>query len=317
MLGVDYSFARIPASQLKAAGYDFACRYLATAAGKRISASEVSDLQNNGVNLVLVFEDNANQSLQGNAQGVADAQEALAEANSVGWPSSRPIYFAVDFDATPGQQAAIDAYLQGAASVIGADRVGVYGGYYVVLRCSQNGTAKWFWQTVAWSGGQVFSGAHIYQNGQSAFNGGADVDEAKQADFGQWGQGQGVNNMNEQQATQAVQNAYLLSGEQGATADQLAYHVPRAMADPGYISALEDQLYHGQTWQKMAYKSGHYDADVSAAYQKGLAEGKAATPATTAPLPNLVNNVPKPVDPAPAPSGNWFTNLLRKWGIIQ
>lgn len=190
--GIDFSFAAITGAQAKAAGYSFVARYLASSPGKAITAAQAADYRANGLGIVLVFEDYANQALDGQAQGVADAKEALAQANAIGFPSDRPIYFAIDFDEadTPLTNGEIYAYLDGAASVLGINRVGVYGGYYVVQRCIVNGHATWAWQTVAWSGGLVLAGAHIYQNGNSAFSGGADVDQALKTDFGQWGQGQ-------------------------------------------------------------------------------------------------------------------------------
>lgn len=194
--GVDFSFAAISGAQVKAAGYSFVMRYLASNAGKRITAAQVADYRNNGLGIGLVFEDYANPAQNNPSQpakvcGVIDAGIALSQANALGFPSDRPIYFAVDYDAPESAQPWIDDYLRGVASVIGANRVGVYGGFYIVKRCMENGTAKWGWQTVAWSGGQLYSGAHLYQNGNSALNGGADVNEAKKTDFGQWGQGGG------------------------------------------------------------------------------------------------------------------------------
>jgi hypothetical protein len=162
-------------------------RYLTSFAAKRIDAVEVSQMKANGLALVLVFEDTTDQALNGYNQGVADAKEAQEQANAIGFPGDRPVYFAVDFDATAAQQDSIDQYLRGAASIIGANRVGVYGGYYVVQRCLNNGTATWAWQTKAWSGGLIDSRIQIYQKGiQTAFNGEADVDEPRQTDFGQW-----------------------------------------------------------------------------------------------------------------------------------
>jgi hypothetical protein len=98
-----------------------------------------------------------------------------------------PIYFAADFDATPGQQAAINACLGGAASVIGKARTGIYGGFYPVKRAFDAGAARWGWQTIAWSGGQWDSRAHIRQ-GLSFSLGGSSVDhdQAMFPDFGQW-----------------------------------------------------------------------------------------------------------------------------------
>lgn len=186
MTGVDYSWARPGGAALQQSGYGFAARYLSHDTGKNISAGEANDLRTHDVDIVLVWESTASRALSGHDAGVQDAKDAAAQCELVGAPGAMPIYFAVDFDATPGQQANIDDYLRGAASVIGIDRVGVYGGFYIVQRCHDNGTAKWFWQTLAWSGGQQFSGNHIYQDGRTDFNGGCDIDEAKQDNYGQW-----------------------------------------------------------------------------------------------------------------------------------
>jgi hypothetical protein len=187
--GVDYSFARPGIANIKAAGYDFVGRYLTSFPLKRIEAAEVSQMKANGLALVLLFEDDSINALLGYNQGTADAQEALQQANAIGFPGDRPVYFTVDFDATTAaRQDSVDQYLRGAASVIGANRVGVYGGYYVVQRALNNGTAAWAWQTRGFSGGGLIdSRIHIYQKSiQSAFNGNADIDVPWKADFGQW-----------------------------------------------------------------------------------------------------------------------------------
>lgn len=104
-------------------------------------------------------------------------------------PSDRPIYFSVDWDAGSGDWADIDAALRGAASVIGAARVGVYGSYLTVEHCRRVGTARWFWQTYAWSNGAWSPYAHIQQYRNGVTIGGADCDlnRAMQPDYGQWG----------------------------------------------------------------------------------------------------------------------------------
>jgi hypothetical protein len=63
----------------------------------------------------------------------------MAQATACGMPHGSPIYFAVDFDATPAQQVPINAYLTGAASVLGKTCVGVYGSYYVCKRPRRRG----------------------------------------------------------------------------------------------------------------------------------------------------------------------------------
>lgn len=185
MNGIDYSFARPSPAQIKAK-YQFVCRYLASDSGKRITEAETKALQAESLAIVLVFEDLANQALKGRSQGIADAKEALSQANSIGFPSDRPIYFAVDFDVQSSQMETIGLYFEGVASVIGKNRTGGYGGYPLIKYLFDNKLISYGWQTVAWSGGKIDSRIHIYQNGNTDFSGGADIDEAKQQDYGQW-----------------------------------------------------------------------------------------------------------------------------------
>lgn len=181
---IDFSFSRFSGASIKAAGFSGALRYLSSTPSKCLTAEEATDFIANGLSFGLVWEDTANAALLGFNQGVSDAKKALSQANTLGYPGC-VIYFAVDFDSTPEQQTQIDDYLRGVASIIGLSRTGVYGSFYVCQRCQTSGTAAWFWQTLAWSGGQIASNIHIYQNGQSAMGGGADVDEARQENWGQ------------------------------------------------------------------------------------------------------------------------------------
>ena len=188
--GVDYSFARPSPGGLHAEGYTFAARYFSHDASKDVSKAEADALWAAKVDIVSNWEATAQGALNGHAQGVADAQAAQAQATAAGAPAGRPIYFSVDFDATPGQQAALNAYFDGVASVIGVARAGAYGGYYVVQRLFDAGKIKWGWQTYAWSGGQWEARAQLrqVQNGITAAGDGAccDKDQAVAADYGQW-----------------------------------------------------------------------------------------------------------------------------------
>jgi LysM repeat protein len=186
--GVDYSWARPGGAALKAAGKEFAVRYIPYPGhgGKGLNAAELADLRANGVAVALVFESYAGRALEGRGAGKQDAEESQRQVEALGMPKDLPIYFAVDFDAAENQQAAIDDYLRGAADAIGVGRVGVYGGYYVVKRCHENSTATYLWQTYAWSGGQVLDGIHLFQylNGQN-LNGAVDFCKALQDNYGQ------------------------------------------------------------------------------------------------------------------------------------
>jgi hypothetical protein len=183
--GVDYSDGDPGGAALAAAGMSFAARYLSHNAGKNLTRAEADDLAAHGVSCVVVWETMAQRAGAGRAAGMADAKEAAAQATARGMPSGRPIYFAVDYDATPS---AVVAYFQGVASVLGLARTGVYGGYKVVDYLLDHKLATWAWQTVAWSGGRWDPRAVIRQYASTIrINGvSCDHDTAYAADYGQW-----------------------------------------------------------------------------------------------------------------------------------
>lgn len=186
--GIDYSWARPGGAAIKAAGKKFVVRYLFEdgQGGKGLDAGELSDLLAHGLEIVLVYEAYAASMKEGRGTGIAHAQAAQREINRLGLPTNSPVYFAADWDASAGEQGAIDEYLRGAASVIGLDRVGIYGSADVMTRTMQSRTAKWFWQTYAWSRGRVQEGIHLYQylNGQN-INGAVDYNRTSLDNYGQ------------------------------------------------------------------------------------------------------------------------------------
>jgi hypothetical protein len=185
--GIDFASAPPRPDVLRSQHVDFVCRYVSTVGNpKNITDLEVSRMRAAGIAIVLVFETTADRALAGQAAGVEDARAAAAQAAGVGLGGA-PIYFAVDFDATVGQQDQINAYLRGAASVIGKARVGVYGGYWVVKRALDAKACRYAWQTYAWSGGFWDPRAHIrqYRNGATFAGITCDFDEAYKTDFGQ------------------------------------------------------------------------------------------------------------------------------------
>lgn len=169
--GLDYAGGRISGASLAANGVTFVCRYLSSGGAslpyKQLQASEFADLVANGIQVVFNWETTSTMMLGGQPQGVADAQQSLNYVLGLpGVPAGyRPVvYFSADFDATPDQQAVINAYLQGAAGVLGGvEYVGIYGGYWPLSRALDAGVCKWAWQTEAWSGGNVDSRINIMQ----------------------------------------------------------------------------------------------------------------------------------------------------------
>ena len=190
--GLDYAdFPHPSPAAIRAAGFEFVMRYASPSAandanGKNLLKPELTALLAAGIEAGLVFEYRAQQMLGGRVQGVADAQHSDAVCKGLGMPGL-PVYFAADWDVTEAQQAQVNAYLDGAASVIGKPRTGIYGGFYPVKRALDGGHAAWAWQTLAWSGGQWDPRAHIRQHlGVSVAGVSCDYDESMTADFGQW-----------------------------------------------------------------------------------------------------------------------------------
>jgi len=187
--GVDYSWGRPGASTLRSHGYTFAARYLSFGTGgKDITAAEANALHAAGVHVVLVWEAGGNDVMKGYNEGVAEARAAEQHARAAGMPAGRPIYFAIDFDEQSSQQATVNAYFDGVASVIGRHRTGAYAGYYAIKRLFDAGKITWGWQTYAWSHSHWDPRAQLRQVKNGATVGGAqvDLDSAVVADFGQW-----------------------------------------------------------------------------------------------------------------------------------
>lgn len=187
--GLDYSDPGMTAPALREVGADFVCRYLSVPGEpKNLTPAEALAMSSHGIDLVVVFETAAERALTGFDSGAADARAAAQQAHAVGMPDDRPIYFAVDFDATPEQQPSIDSYFHGVGSVLGLARTGAYAGYWPISRLFDAGLIRWGWQTYAWSGGNWDPRVVIQQFSNDHRVGGieCDYDHALGQDFGQW-----------------------------------------------------------------------------------------------------------------------------------
>ncbi len=182
--GVDWAYGEISASSLKKGGKHFACRYLSHDSSKNLSPAEAKALSKGGVDIVVVWESTGDRALDGYAAGVADAKAAREQAKACGKPSHAPIFFAVDFEASP---ATLDAYFNGVASVLGAAWCGPYGDDLVCGHLMDRGFA-WAWQTYAWSYGRWESRAQLQQwsNDHTLAGVGVDYDRSTTADYGGW-----------------------------------------------------------------------------------------------------------------------------------
>jgi hypothetical protein len=184
--GVDYSSGAPGSAALLAAGKHFVVRYLARD-WRGITPQERAELESGGIDIAVVYESTEQRPLDGREAGADDARFAQDVLVGIGLPASMPIYFAADWDFSEDQQARSTTTSAGCADSIGADRVGIYGGFHVIGRCHANGTAKWFWQTSAWSGGMLQPWAHLYQYAYNVWINGTNCDacQALQDTYGQ------------------------------------------------------------------------------------------------------------------------------------
>jgi hypothetical protein len=204
--GVDYSFAHPPVAALKAAGMTFVGRYVSSQAendtnGKNLLPDEQKVLHAGGLKIILFAEEGATRMTAGHDAGVTDAGHFKAVTDALGMDGA-VMFCSSDFDAAPGQQDALNAYLDGASSVLGRDRIGIYAGYHVVRRALDAGKARYACQTLAWSGPpHRASDPHNFWDGDTNWDtraqvrqhleikvGGAsaDFDRAFDTDYGQW-----------------------------------------------------------------------------------------------------------------------------------
>lgn len=192
MEGVDYAFSNPSPAGLAAAGKRFAMRYVGPGTSpKHLTVAEADALKRAGLSLVTLVEGATGDPKGGFPVGVSHARSALAMLKARGFPTDRPMYFAIDYDVSATAWPAAREYLRGAGSVIGPGLVGIYGEYDAMVWAARDGVAAWFFQTYAWSGGRWYSGNHVeqYHNGASVAGGIVDLCRSRKADFGQWGQG--------------------------------------------------------------------------------------------------------------------------------
>lgn len=194
---IDYAWGQPGVAALKAEGAVAVCRYLAypstATSGKLLTRAEADGLRAAGIAIVSNWEQAGSwtEFSGGAATGAAHAREAARQHLACGGPPDRPIYFSTDFNPTPAQLPAVEAYYRGVASVIGLVRTGAYGGYTTIKYLLEQDVIRWGWQTYAWSAGQWHPGTALRQVRNGVLIGGVDCDlnDAMTADFGQWGGG--------------------------------------------------------------------------------------------------------------------------------
>lgn len=184
LFGIDFAWGGPPGSVARAHGAHFGVSYL-SGTSKDWTRSKIASYRSAGLGVVSVWETGQKRAVSGYSAGYWDARAASREAAALGQPKGRPIFFAVDTDASA---ASVAPYFAGVRAAIGKSRTGVYGGYSVVAGLYARGLIGHAWQTLAWSYGHWDGRACLRQTGinRSWFGYSVDNDLALCADYGQW-----------------------------------------------------------------------------------------------------------------------------------
>lgn len=175
--GIDASVnCTVKAFDLQANGIEFVCRYYANSGKKILSRSEALALSQAGLNIVVVWEDGypTKGSYFSYAKGVDDGSSAYHDALVIGQPIDSPIYFAVDYDASPADvSGGICDYFRGVATGFAASGgtdeqthpIGVYGsGATCSFLLARNlVTFTWLSQSTGFRGSKDFAAWNIKQ----------------------------------------------------------------------------------------------------------------------------------------------------------
>ncbi|WIC88896.1 endolysin [Rhodococcus phage Shagrat] len=152
----DFAAGRPNPDALKANGFDGVVRYLANSPdrglpNKILLPEEAKAYRDRGMEVVSNWQKTKADYQGGFDAGVRDARAALDQHYACGGPGYRPIYFSVDADVNLDVwNSKVLPYLNGAASVLGKEWVGVYGGQRSMWWAEEDGF-RWRWQTKGWS----------------------------------------------------------------------------------------------------------------------------------------------------------------------
>ena len=198
---LDYSAGVLKAADIKAAGALGAIRYVSDRRpgaqwmlGKPIQLPEARDLYQAGLKIVSNYQFGKQDTadwLGGQAAGVMHAKRGWELHTAAGGPVSAPIYVSIDDNPTLEQyRQQVAPYLRAWESVIGHQRVGIYGNSTTIEWALQDGLGSWFWQH-NWGSpkGFVHPAAHLHQfeiDARRVAGVGVDLNDIRKPQFGQW-----------------------------------------------------------------------------------------------------------------------------------
>jgi hypothetical protein len=185
--GADYSAGELSPAELdRFSTYDlrFLLRYIGWPDNPKCIShypGAYRALADSGRVVLLAIEQDKTDPAGGHDAGVAMARRALDDAASVGYPDSLPIFFCADgwLSLAGLPVATAMSYLDGAASVVGKNRVGGYGFRDFIQAAKAGGHAEWLWLCGSTpEDGELAQGwPHLYQwNGGHIYPGGLEAD---------------------------------------------------------------------------------------------------------------------------------------------
>jgi hypothetical protein len=188
--GIDTTDRTLTGKTLKAAGFEFACRYVLNAPGpnhidKQMTAAEVREKSAAGIRIVSNFEwDPIPRNTV--AEGKAHARAFLDAHSDLRGPDWAPCYYSVD---TPAGAGSFDNYARGWADILGPERCGCYGDGSLFRALKKAGLITLAWQSLSTSfpGNNNHTGANLVQTSSGHVAGHAvDFNSAKSAYYGGW-----------------------------------------------------------------------------------------------------------------------------------
>lgn len=197
---LDYAAGVPSAASIKQGGFTGVIRYVSDRrpgaewmAGKPFGKPEADALRAAGLAIVSCYQFGKAETadwLGGYPAGVKHATRGLELHNAAGGPAGAPIYASIDDNPTLVQFVTqVVPYLLGWQSVVGANRVGLYGNAPTIQWASTLGLASFFWQH-GWGtpNGYVHPRAHLEQLRGTKTVGGiaTDLNTIRQAQYGQW-----------------------------------------------------------------------------------------------------------------------------------
>jgi hypothetical protein len=188
--GFDIYEGEVPQGNLQQmwdANYRVVIHYYASKTGKALTKSSALASSAMGFWLGVVWETRGDLPSMNAAQGQADAQAAVAQAQALAQPPGSAIYFAVDFDPTQDQvDNDICAYFAAAAQVVRASwyKIGAYACGAALVALHAKGICDYDWLPGAggWNGSRGYvspydaSGLPAILQGQEVTQAGLSID---------------------------------------------------------------------------------------------------------------------------------------------